>query len=296
MEKTTVLAKLRVSMKFSEEAQDWLREVSKKDIWFTKEAGTPFFLEFRGWWKKALISSSEPIICEYFLGLGLPEDKLPHIELYETYPGSWNMDASLVIVGAVGMAYKILKGLSELPKIADGLMKLRDRLKQAFTKEANQKATEALTTQVKQNNLPSPPSNPIRTDYVIDARPIVALTSVTSSHGLHMSVAVTRGALTLENLGDEPLRDIRIGIFKSNSPQNEWRYADSYMGEVAMLSSKQTITKELADFRDSDDIPLDLSDDIPFYVDCWIQDIHGIYLFIFYLEKENPKEQRRGRP
>ncbi len=284
MEKTTILAKIRVSMKFSEEAYGWLSEISKRNVWFAKEEGKPFFFEFRGLWKKALISSSEPIIHDYFLDLGLPEEKLPRIKLYESYPGSWIMDAALEIIGSVGEAFLILKGLSELPKIADGLMKLGDRLRQAFTKEANQKATEALTTQAKHNNLPPSPPNPIRTDYIIDARPIIALTSVTTSHKLHMGIAVTRGTFILENLGDEPLRDIRIGIFKSDSPQNEWRYADSYMGEVAILSSKQTITKEVTDFRNSDDIPLDLSDDIPFYVDCWIQDTHGIYLFMFYLK------------
>jgi len=286
MEKETVLAKIRVTMGFSEAALDWLEKIQNSHIWFTREGGIPFFSEFRGTWERILISSSETIIHDYFLELGLPKEKLPRVKVYESYSGSWIMEAALIMFGSIGTAYTILKGISELPKIADGLNELKDRLKKEFSRKASEKVYEHLKSSVNQYKIPPPPSKQIiYTDFVLDARPMLSLTpSIMKSHKVHLNVAISRDVFTLENLGQDMMRDIRIGIFKSFSQKNQWSYVDSYMGTIDILSSQQTITKDIADFRNSKGESLDLSDSSPLYIDCWVQDTHGIYLFMFYLE------------
>jgi hypothetical protein len=289
MEKETVLAKIRVTMGFSKAVLDWLEKIQNTNIWFVREGGTPFFSEFRGSWERILVSSSETIIHDYFLKLGLPKEKLPHVKVYESYSGSWIMEAALIMFASIGTAYSILKGISELPKIADGLTELKDRLKKEFSRKASEKVYEHLKSEVNQYKIPPPPSKQIKqiiyTDFVLDARPLSSLTpSIMKSHKVHLNVAISRDAFTLENLGQDMMRDIRIGIFKSPSQRNQWSFTDSYMSTIDVLSSQQTIIKDIADFRNSKGEALDLSDSSPLHVDCWVQDSHGIYLFMFYLE------------
>lgn len=285
MQKETVLAKIRVTMSFSQATLGWLEEIQKSDVWFAKEKGNLFFSEFRGTWEQILISSSEPIIHDYFLGLGLEKEKLPHVKVFESYHGTWIIDAALLMFTSIGTAYKILKDISELPKIADGLTELKDRLRKEFSHKASEEVYKHFKSASDQYKLPPPPVKPIYTDIAIDARPLLSLTpSIMKSHKVHLNAAISRDAFTLENLGQDMMRDIRIGIFKSYSQRNQWSYADSYMGTIDILSSHQTITKDITDFRNSKGEPLDLSDSSPLHIDCWVQDSHGIYLFMFYLE------------
>ncbi|MCL4728628.1 MAG: hypothetical protein KJZ66_15130 [Candidatus Kuenenia stuttgartiensis] len=179
-----------------------------------------------------------------------------------------------------------LKGVSELPKIADGLTELKDRLKSEFTRKADNEARQLIDSRVKELEIPKSPKNLIDCDFTIDARPLLSLTpSIMKSHKVHLNVAISRDGFTLENLGHDLMRDIRIGIFKSNTERNQWSYADSFMGSVNMLSSRQTITKDISEFKNSSGNALSIDDNIPLYIDCWVQDSHGIYLFNFYLEK-----------
>ena len=285
MEKETILAKLHISMKYSRTTLNWLKKAKEKKLWLAKENGAVFFSEFRGQWERNLVNSCEPIVQSFFKQLDCPPDRLPRVVVYESYPGSWVMEAAIVMFASVGTAYTILKGLSELPKIADGLTELKDRLKEKFTGIANEDIRGHFTSSAQELGLPEPPQNPAVTDFVIDARPILSITpSEMKSHKVHLSVGVSRDAFTLENLGDDTLRDIRIGLFKSDSERNQWSYADSYMGNISLLSSQQTVTKDLGDFRNASSQPFLLDDPHPLHVDCWVQDVHGIYLFMFYLE------------
>ena len=80
------------------------------------------------------------------------------------------------------------------------------------------------------------------------------------------------------------MRDVRIGIFKSPSQRNQWSLVDAFSSGVSLLSGKQTISKPIDSFCQMHGSSLDLSDASPLFVDCWIQDQTGIYLFNFYLE------------
>lgn len=287
MQKETILAKIRVHMKFNEKTASWFEKIQRPNLWFAQEYGMHYLAEFGGTWNEILVTTAEHEVNSYFSELGLPQDKLPHVRIFESYSGSWVIEAAITMFASVGTAYTILKGVSELPKIADGITELKQRLKKEFTNKAEEKARKYIESQVKELDLPEPPKSLIDCDFTIDARPLLSLTpAIMKSHKIHLNAAISRESFTLENLGEELMRDIRIGIFKSTSQRNQWSYADSFMGAVSLLSAKQTITKDISDFKDSRGSSLDLSDDSPLHVDCWVQDVSGIYLFNFYLEKE----------
>jgi hypothetical protein len=106
------------------------------------------------------------------------------------------------------------------------------------------------------------------------------------SHKIHLNAAVSRDAFILENLREDTLRNINIGLFKGHTQRHQWNFADSYMGNIDILSPHQTITRSITDFRNTAGHPLDLYNDLALHVDCWVQDSFGIYLFMFFLEKE----------
>ena len=288
MEKETILARIRATMSFSEKTFEWLErlpQIDKVDVWFKREGGSLFLSEFRRDWEEILINSSEPMVQGYFRELGILENNLPKVKVYESYSGSWIVDAAIVMAGSIGTVYAILKAVSELPKIADGLTELKDRLKRTFAKKANKAVNERLRSESTRYGFPPPPPEPLFTELVIDARPLLSITpSIMKSHKIHLNVAISRDSFTLENLGNDVMRDIRIGIFKSKIPKHEWKYYESYMGTIDILSPHQTITKDVGEFKNSKGELLDLLDNAPLHVDCWAQDSHGIYLFMFYLE------------
>jgi hypothetical protein len=58
------------------------------------------------------------------------------------------------------------------------------------------------------------------------------------------------------------------------------------MAEIPLLSGQQTVAKHLGEFRAQDGTRLDMSDGQAAFVDCWVEDKFGIYLFRFFLEEE----------
>jgi len=299
MEKTTVLARLHFTIEFSGAMLDWLGNFP--DAWFAREGGAFFLSEFGGTWREILEAVVTPEIHEYFSGLGVPQEHLPFIQYGETYRGSWIMDAAVVMLGTVGTTYAVLRGVCELPEIADGLTELKGRilkkLKPRVDREVREKIYRVAQDTIKQREtrashdrvraIPPLPATPVRIDFVIDARPLRSLTpAILKSHKIHLSVAISRDSFTLENLGDEPLRDVRIGLFRSRTERHQWSYQDSYMGNFPLVSSHQTIAKTLGEFKDRTGNRFDLSDGEEVHVDCWVQDSHGIYLFLFFLERE----------
>ena len=125
----------------------------------------------------------------------------------------------------------------------------------------------------------------ITADVTIDARPLRSLQpDVAKAHKINLSVAISRSGFVLENLGDEPMRDVRIGIFTSPTQRNQWTFAQAFSGLVSLPSGRQTVSKRIEEFCDAAGTSLDLNSADPSFVDCWIQDEHGIYLFNFYIE------------
>lgn len=129
-------------------------------------------------------------------------------------------------------------------------------------------------------------SNPVHVTCTIDARPLRGLTpDVAKAHAIHLSVAVSRSSITVENLGDSPLENLLIGLFKSTSQKHSWSLGDAFSKTLPRLSGKQSISLSIEQFTsEATGAKLDLSDSSSLHVDCWLQDKSGIYLFNFFLE------------
>jgi hypothetical protein len=294
MEKTTVLFRLRFTIEFSREMLVWLNNFP--DAWFSRDGGTAFLREFGGTWRNTFDRVVNQETHNYFGRLGLSDEYMPFIQHGETYVGSWVMEAAVVMRGTMGRAYNALRGISDLSYIAEGFTSLKSQMLQKLDMEINQEVRNTLY-EIAQNpnaigmatvpqQLPPPPKAVV-TDLIVDARPLRALTpAAMKSHKIHLSVAISRDSFTLENLGDEPLRDVQIGLFKTATERNQWNYAESYMGNFTLVSNQQTIAKNLGEFLDQFGNRFDLSDGQAVYVDCWVSDSHGIYIFRFFLERK----------
>ncbi len=291
MEKETVLARIRLTLEFNESTKTWLREMA--NAWFAQREGDAFLGEFGGKWERLFVDVAEHEVQTYFRERGVPPDHLPIVRTGERYLGSWIVDAAVIMFGTVGTAYTVLKGVSELPDIADGLGKLKQRILGALRPRLDSAVRETLTETAQRNvsnqnfALAPPPPSVTTVDLVIDARPILSLTAASmKTHRLNLSAGVSRDSFTLENLDDAAMTDVRLGLFRTATERNQWAYQDAYMGEVPLLSGRQTIAKNLGEFRDRNGNRLDMSDGAAAFIDCWVQDRSGIYLFRFYLEQE----------
>ena len=269
---------------------------------FARDSGNAFLSEYRGQWRELLLKKIAPEIDNYFRSLGISEDHVPRIEFGEEYIGSWIVDMAISMVGPVGTAYMVLKGVSEIPKIAEGLTALGDKIANKIIPQFNDAVhtyfDHSVTTlnlgrvslpgpATRRSPVPPPPAKPVTIGFTIDARPMRALTpAALKHHALHLSVGVSRDALVVENLGTAPMTDLQIGIFRTAHERNQWSYGDAFAGSLPLLSGGQTITKRMGDFASSSGVALDFSDGDSAYIDCWVSDSHGIYLFRFFLDQE----------
>jgi hypothetical protein len=291
MEKETVLARIRLTLDLNEQTKAWLRTMP--NAWFAQSDGSGFLSEFGGTWERLFVEDAQAEIQHFFQELGVSPDHMPMVRTGERYVGSWIADASVVMFGSVGTAYTVLKGVSELPEIADGLSKLKQRIVKRLRPHLDSAVRDSLNGAAR-NVIPGevlgltpPPRSVATVDLVIDARPTLSLTpALMKSHQIHLSVAVSRQSLTLENLGDVPMTDVRLGLFSAATERNQWSFGDAYAADVPLLSGKQTVAKRIAEFRGQGGDCLDMSNGAAAFVDCWIQDRSGIYLFRFFLEQE----------
>jgi hypothetical protein len=296
MDKTTVLARIQYTIEFTEETVVWMNRYFP-EAWFTHDEGSALLREYGGTWREIIESKVNQEVQGYFRELGVSSNNLPFVSHAETYKGSWIYDATIVMLGSVGLVFAVLNQTKKkLPAMAENLSGLKTKLQKQIDPNISKSVSETLYS-IAQNSAgrsndkpiqtPPPPSAPIKTNFVIDARPLASLTpSLLKTHKIHLSVGISRDSFTLENLGDDALRDIRIGVFRTKTQRNQWSYEDSYMSRFPLVSSHQTVVKQVGDFIDKASNKLDFSDGDEVYVDCWVQDSHGIYLFQFFLEKE----------
>lgn len=292
MNKETVIANVRAEIVLTEELQAFFAQFEDQDnAWFARDGGDLFLSEFGFEWNNNFAEVAQGVFNHHFLSLGLRDDHLPKVKVTDSRRGSWVMEAALTMFGTVGTTYTILKAIAELPKIADGLEETKKRLQKELSERFKNKIPEriepVLTNSRIELTLPPPARrNPVSVTCSIDARPLRALTPDTvKSHSIHLSVGVSRSALSVENLGDTSIENLRIGLFKSSEQQHSWSYVDAYSKTAPRLSGKQSISLAISDFcSESNRAPLDLTDPHPLYVDCWLQDNSGIYLFNFFLE------------
>ena len=292
MEKETVIATVRAEIVLSQELQAFLSQFSNREnAWFARDSGELLLAEFGYEWNTNFVEVAQSVFDGYFQELGLPEDRRPKVKLTDSRRGSWIMEAALTMFGTIGTTYTILKAFSELPKLADGLEDTKKRLQKELTARFKRKVPERIEPVLQHATPPvqiPPPTrnNTITVNCTIDARPLRSLSpDVAKSHAIHLSVAVSRSALSVENLGHSPIENLRIGLFKSASQRHSWSFGDAFSKSVPRISGGQSTSLSVDQFAsESNSSKLDLSDPTPLYVDCWLQDNSGIYIFNFYLE------------
>jgi hypothetical protein len=292
MQKETVIATVRAEMGLSEALQAFLSQFSdRENAWFARNSGELLLAEFGYEWNNNFVEVAQSVFDGYFRELGLPEDSRPRVILTDSRRGSWIMEAALTMFGTIGTTYTILKALAELPKLADGLEETKKRLQKELTARFKKKVPERIEPVLRTVSppIPLPPPahlNRITINCTIDARPLRGLTpDFAKSHAIHLSVAVSRSALSVENLGKLPIENLRIGLFKSASQRHSWSFGDAFSKSIPRISGGQSTSISIDQFASgSDSSKLDLADPTPLYVDCWLQDNSGIYIFNFYLE------------
>ena len=288
MQKETVIAKVRAELAFSEEGKDYIRRL--KGLWISENEGDMFLHEYGGHWNRIFTEYGQHLFEGYFKELGLESERLPQFKVVDSRRGSWVMEAALTMFGSIGSVYIVLKGLSELPQIADGLEELKSRLSKELTdifeKEVHERIEPTIGNIDNTEKLPSAPKPLTSSSFSIDARPLRSLTpDKLLDHKIHLSVGISRSVFVLENLGDDDLRDLNIGLFKSATQRHQWSMEDAYSKNVPLLSPKQSISIGVIEFVDRRGDALEIVDSPPIYVDCWVQDQHGIFLFNFLIDE-----------
>jgi hypothetical protein len=292
MQKETVIATVRAEIDLSQELRAFLSQFKdRENAWFARDDGEMLLAEFGHEWNNNFVEIVQAVVSSHFRDLGLSDERMPEVKLTDSRRGSWLMEAAIIMYGTIGTTYTILKGLSELPKLADGLEDTKKRLQKELTDRFKKKVPERIEP-VLQNatpavQLPSPVvAHPVTVNCSVDARPLRGLTpDLAKSHAIHLSVAVSRSALSVENLGESAIENLRIGLFKSPTQRHSWDFADAYSKSLPRLSGKQSTSLSIDQFLAQTGISkLDLTDPVPLYVDCWLQDNSGIYIFNFYLE------------
>ncbi|MEX2181394.1 MAG: hypothetical protein WD771_05085 [Gemmatimonadaceae bacterium] len=296
MERETVIANLRAELAFTDEVRRWMTDHAA-DEWFARDDN--FLMEYSGKWKQLFVATVSEIADEYFARVGLSPEERPKVRIGDAYKGSFVIEAYLIVAVGIPAAYALLKGASELPQIADGLEELKQRLAREYQQRSNAFALDTLREAFKKARergisfaqapkasagLAFPAIPPLTGTFSIDARPLRNLRPHEGvEHRVHMAVALTTDSISLENLGDTDMQSVRLGLFVGDQPRNSWAFVDAFYAVIPRLSARQTLSKDLRDFRHSSGVPLSVPVGRACHVDCWVQDNYGIYLFNFLL-------------
>ena len=250
-----------------------------------------FFSEFGRIWSDVLVESCQPEFNKFFKSLDWSSEiaPRPNVEILEMYEGSWIIEAALIVQATAVTTYGIIKGISEIPKMAEGLIKLKEGIVKNFQTKVNDKVVDLVQDRdddsYEDHDLPLILCRPtvISTEITIDPRPMKALSPVElCEHAIHMKVNVSSTGVVIENLSDDAMKNLRIGLFSSDYERHNWNFGDAYIKNVISLSGNQTIAIDFLDFlhRDRGGFAMKEAHN---RLDCWVQDSTGIYLFNFLL-------------
>jgi hypothetical protein len=288
MSEETVLAELRTEIRYSEETLAWIAagptpDAISQDLgpgaWFSDESA--FLGEFSFAYQRLVVAQTEPRVQGYFADLGLDDPDLVKVRGTGSYRGSLVITAAIVITAALGVAYKVLKELSELPDMVDGLARLRrEVLDPAVGESIGDDVAERLGEAAQRAAFPPPPPDPVNVSLALDTRPLQSLRPGEAvSRRIHLGVAVDDASVSIENLADEPLDNLMIGLFAGDEPRSQWSLRDAFRTSVPSLGGRQTIVRSTTDFLDDQGGVPNLA--ASRHIDCWIQDYGGIHLFQF---------------
>lgn len=293
MEKETVIANLRAELAPTDDLRGFFsRFAADQNAWFAREEGELFLAEFGHEWNGDFAEVAQSFYDQYFRDLGVPEGLLPRVKVTDSRRGSWIIEAVLALPAAIGTVYAVLQGIADLPELAEKLEKTKKQVQQELAQRFRAKVRQRLEPTISHSALAQQappaviPANTVSTSFSIDARPLRGLTpDAVKAHAIHLAVGMSRSAISVENLGDSRIENLRIGLFKSASQRHSWNFSDAFSKNVPSLSEKQSVSIAIQEFlSQSGQTKFYLLDPSPLYVDCWLQDNNGIYLFNFYLE------------
>ena len=169
MEKEIIIAKMHVTMNFTNETTLWIKELQEQD--YSIKQPDYFFSEYKHYWNEIFVESTEIVLKKFFKEYS--NGKIcPKVEVYDTYQGSWNIEAYVVTFAGV---LAILNNISKLPEIYNKLMNLKHTMKDSFEKKTADKINELLKKHSEGSVIKNPPSMPLETNIVIDIRPLLSL-------------------------------------------------------------------------------------------------------------------------
>lgn len=288
MSEETVLAEVRTEIRYSEETLAWIAagpqlgaspQAFGPGAWFSDESG--FLGEFSSSYQRSIVEMAEPRVQEHFAELGLGDPELIKVRITGSHEGSLVITAVIVVAATLGVAYKLLKGLSELPAMADGLNRLRREVLDPVMEDSiNEQAADQLGEVAERAGFPPPPPHPVDVSLSLDTRPLRSLgPGEAAVRRIHLGVAVDDVSVSIENLADDALDNLLIGIFVGDQPRDQWGLEDAFRTSVPSLGGKQTIVRSATDFINDRGASPDLA--ASRFIDCWVQDHGGIHLFQF---------------
>lgn len=280
MEKNVILAKINFLMDFSDETKLWLCDLEKNNPKYRNEVDLDYFSSNKEEWKSIFVNSSQNIINEFFLDLGLSEEYLPKVEVQDCYSGSFVINADIfIITSGFTLLFNSINGFSGIPQICEGLNGLKPKWNESTRDIISEKTYQYLKNTFNQR----PPKATVDTKITIDTRPLLALNERDMrSQRVQINVGLSQHSFKLENLGDETISYLRVGLFIGFTKEKLCEFENSYKKGINNLSAHKSININLCDFLDKNGNSFELPQE-PVDIVCWIEDGNGIYLFQFYL-------------
>lgn len=284
LETETPITDLKVVLDLTQQVGELLR-TTKGQEHQPHEALQAFLRDNRQLWEASLVESAGRLFSEYFASSVGPGSVRPSlaVRITDSYQGSWVIEAAVVLLATASAAHSFLKHVSEIPSIFEGLGKIKDRLQSAYTKlvnhGANQRIAALAGTQMASGNIVAVQQ------MIVDPRPVLRLSNAPEKRSaVNLAAAISRHALSLDNMSDRDLHYVRLGVFKGDSRMYEYDYAKSYMGTVSCIPANQRAVRQLSFFVDEAGRELALPPGKDTYVACWVSDADNITVFQLFLE------------
>lgn len=222
MEEITILARTRLTIQFREEMVEWLRQFPQT-VGVIRDNGDAFLIEHGNSWTQVFDRVVGEEVQEYFKRLGVSQQQLPFIQHGDTYRGSWIFDAVIAMMGTATTVYIVLKSISELPEIADGLSELQrrifERLKPQLELEVSQRIYTTIGNVIELNpstqSVLPPPKSLVVIDFVIDSEQLRLLDKYCKNCGSQFRVGAKfcgKCGLSLDSIGNETTPNYGICI------------------------------------------------------------------------------------
>ncbi len=291
--KETMLASINCNVKLSENAYSWLDSIPKKDrsgMWFNKHNEAEFFQRYEIELSKMFAKTIQEDLDQFFSSQNINVNNLLKVKIYKINYGSIQICSDLVFLAPLGVAYELLKLALELWENTNKTKQMLQTTGQTLEKKYNQFIRSKLELIA-----PNAPLGVSTSELSIKSDNISYVISSFKNmdkHEIQLQVDLSLDKINLTNLSEEDLALTRMGIFKNLNPQNEWFFPNSYQGNSVKIGTLESISIDLSHFVNCG-VELNIQQDLPVYIDCWLEDIKGIYLVKFLLIPGSLEQTKR---